>query len=412
MKTPEHLVNEHYQDRYFDVVNAIAEARHVYFEGCKILEQLKQHGTLFIGETGFGAGRVLLSLLHFLQTASAPDNTAWQIEFASVELHPLPAERLAEILSMFRNTEPGIDPWIDRVIEAYAQFDLDAFHQWQQQSISAPFGEVTLKLWLGEALEMVNAVTDRDAWFLEGHGPKSNPHIWRTELLKTVGKRTRTGGYCATFTVAGDIRRDLRAAGFNTRRLKGFGGKKEVLQGVKRAPQKSQTSLQVVDYQPAWATQFNALKGWLQNQLTDIVGIEHVGSTSIEGMAAKPILDIDIILSSPLHRTQAIKQLSILGYLLEGNLGVTRREALRYETLSYPKTVPPHHLYLCTIDSPALHQHLLLRDYLRTSPERAKAYGDLKIALVKRFPEDRSAYNGAKTRFINQLLAEAKTVKP
>ena len=56
MKTPKNLVNEHYQDRYFDVVNAIAEARHVYFEGCKILEVLQETGQLKIGETGFGAG--------------------------------------------------------------------------------------------------------------------------------------------------------------------------------------------------------------------------------------------------------------------------------------------------------------------------------------------------------------------
>lgn len=100
--------------------------------------------------------------------------------------------------------------------------------------LDRPFGILTLNLWIGEALEMVNALTiPCDAWFLDGHGPKKNPDIWRPELLMAIGEKTRTYGTCATFTVAGAVRRGLVAAGFSVEQMPGFGGKKAVLKGMK-----------------------------------------------------------------------------------------------------------------------------------------------------------------------------------
>ena len=66
MLTPPYLVNEHYDDRYFDVVNAIEEAKHIYFKGTCIIDMLKKRSGLSIGETGFGAGRLLISLMDYL----------------------------------------------------------------------------------------------------------------------------------------------------------------------------------------------------------------------------------------------------------------------------------------------------------------------------------------------------------
>ena len=100
--------------------------------------------------------------------------------------------------------------------------------------LTRPFGVLTLNLWIGEALEMVSALTTPcDAWFLDGHGPKKNPSIWRKELLLAIGEKTVTGGTCATYTVAGEVRRGLMAAGFSIEQRPGFGGKKAVLKGVK-----------------------------------------------------------------------------------------------------------------------------------------------------------------------------------
>ncbi len=421
MQTPDHLLNAHYQDRYFDVVNAIAEAHHVYFEGCQLLSHLKaQQGRLKIGETGFGAGRVLLALIDFLaeQASHNPPESPWQIEFASVELHPLSPERLADLLNLFRPVEPGssMGRWIDSVTAAYSQFDLSQFHGWQEQVINTPFATVTLRLWLGEALEMLTALESkqdlRDLWFLEGHGPKANPEIWRPEILQAVGRLTRVGGHCATFTVAGELRRELREAGFKTDRLPGIGGKKQVLRGTRRELGTGQReALQVVAYRPEWILQFQTLASEIRQacQLKSpelLLGIAHIGSTSVPGLAAKPILDIDLIISSRLHLPEMVQILTDLGYIHQGDKGIPGREAFADSTQS---TRPSHHLYLCAVDSAPLHQHLLLRDYLRNQPERAAAYGQLKQDLAKRYPHDRSAYTGAKTQLINRLLAEART---
>jgi tRNA 5-methylaminomethyl-2-thiouridine biosynthesis bifunctional protein len=81
---------------------------------------------------------------------------------------------------------------------------------------------------------MVSALTiPCDTWFLDGHGPKKNPDIWRHELLMAIGEKTKASGTCATFTVAGAVRRGLIDAGFSVEQHPGFGGKKSVLKGLK-----------------------------------------------------------------------------------------------------------------------------------------------------------------------------------
>lgn len=229
MQIPPHLVNEHYNDRYFDVVNAIEEARYIYFQDSGITDVLAGQGRkeFRIGETGFGAGRLLIALMDFLDKSGVTDRA---ITYNSVELHPITFERMESILGGFR-TEAG--PLIDLLVGAYSRIEI-LRPGWHRIYLTRPFGSLTLNLWIGEALEMVRALTiPCDAWFLDGHGPKKNPAIWRYELLMAIGEKTVTGGTCATFTVAGAVRRGLTAAGFSVVRRPGFGGKKAVLKGVK-----------------------------------------------------------------------------------------------------------------------------------------------------------------------------------
>lgn len=231
MQIPPYLVNEHYDDRYFDVVNAIEEAKQVFFQGCGLMEIFTamgpDAGVFRIGETGFGAGRVLVALLDYLEKADVRDIA---IEYYSVELHPITAARMAAILEGFR-TEVG--PLIDLLVEAYSNLDISR-QGWHRLQLTQPFGVLTLHLWIGEALEMVDALPEPcDAWFLDGHGPKKNPALWRPELLMAIGKKTKPQGTCATYTVAGDVRRGLAAAGFTVKKCPGCGGKKDVLKGIK-----------------------------------------------------------------------------------------------------------------------------------------------------------------------------------
>jgi len=232
VEVPSYLVNEHYNDRYFDVVNAIEEAKQVFFQGSGLLEIFSAMGPgekeFSIGETGFGAGRLLIALLDFLDGCAVRDLS---LTYHSVELHPITSIRMASILDGFR---ARVSPLIDQLIRAYGSIEISR-PGWHRIELTRPFGTLTLNLWIGEALEMVNALSlPCDAWFLDGHGPKKNPSIWRHELLMAIGEKTKSGGTCATFTVAGAVRRGLEAAGFSVRQQPGFGGKKAVLTGTRQ----------------------------------------------------------------------------------------------------------------------------------------------------------------------------------
>ncbi len=230
MLIPSYLVNEQFDDRYFDVVNALDEAQQIYFRNNNLVERIAKENEagkpFVIGETGFGAGRVVVSLMEFIRESELKNIS---IEYNSVELYPMSPERMLQILNGFRE-RVGCE--IDTLAEAYRSIDITVAG-WHSMKIRQPFGTLELNLWIGEALEMVSALKKPcDVWFLDGHSPKKNPSIWRTELLMAIGKKTKTGGTCATFTVSVAVRKALTAAGFMLKLLPGCGGKKEVLHGV------------------------------------------------------------------------------------------------------------------------------------------------------------------------------------
>ncbi|MDF2522426.1 MAG: hypothetical protein K0R31_67 [Clostridiales bacterium] len=231
MLIPSYLVNEKFDDRYFDVVSALDEAQQIYFMNNNLIERitmgLASKIPFVIGETGFGAGRVVLSLMEFIEKSGLKNVS---IEYNSVEMYPMSPERMLDILNGFRER---IGEGIDILVEAYKSIDLTVTG-WHSMIIQQPFGTIELNLWIGEALEMVNALEKPcDVWFLDGHSPKKNPSIWRPELLMEIGKKTKAGGTCATFTVAGTVKSALTEAGFTLKKYPGCGGKKHVLQGVK-----------------------------------------------------------------------------------------------------------------------------------------------------------------------------------
>jgi tRNA 5-methylaminomethyl-2-thiouridine biosynthesis bifunctional protein len=231
MQIPPYLLNTHYNDRYFDVVNAVHEAKQVFFKGTFLLEKLhysiKNPKQVSIGETGFGPGRNLLSLIDYL---SDSDLNNILLTYNTCELHPVSPEQMAMILECFRD-QAGDS--IDQVLSLYNRIDT-SIPGWHHEEIELSFGKIVFNLYVGEALEMVQSLENPcDIWFLDGHGPKTNPEIWRRELLLAVGEKTCSGGTCATYTVAGDVKRALTEAGFQVEKVQGCGGKKEVLRGVK-----------------------------------------------------------------------------------------------------------------------------------------------------------------------------------
>lgn len=131
--------------------------------------------------------------------------------------------------------------------------------------------------------------------------------------------------------------------------------------------------------------------------------IEHVGSTSVPGLPAKPTIDMDVVIESEDQLGDAAARLAAIGYESRGDLGVTGRYAFKS-----PAGSPNHHLYVCARDSAELHRHLAFRDYLRGHPEEAAAYGRLKQSLAQAHPFDREGYTGGKTHWIEQALQLAR----
>lgn len=132
------------------------------------------------------------------------------------------------------------------------------------------------------------------------------------------------------------------------------------------------------------------------------LAIEHVGSTSVPGLAAKPIIDMTVVVQSRNEVPIAIERLATLGYGHLGNLGIEDREAF-----SHPPELRRHNLYVCPQGTIGIVNQLAVRDYLRAHPGDAARYGALKEALATQFPRDIESYVFGKTDFVLEVLREA-----
>ena len=158
----------------------------------------------------------------------------------------------------------------------------------------------------------------------------------------------------------------------------------------------------VVAYDPVWPRAFELISSRLVAALGEVaLRIEHVGSTSVPGLAAKPIIDLDIVIDSDAHLPLAIGRLAKIGYLHEGDLGVAGRHAFRP-----PEDLPKHHPYVCAVGNAELERHLAFRDHLRRHTNDALAYARLKRELAERFGPDREGYAAAKTSFVEDVLGK------
>ena len=160
------------------------------------------------------------------------------------------------------------------------------------------------------------------------------------------------------------------------------------------------TSLVIQDYDPSWPDAFLRLATRAAATLATLaVTVEHIGSTAVPGLAAKPIIDLDVVLASPTDLPEAIRLLARIGYRHEGDLGIVGREAFRS-----PAGEPRHHLYVLAAGANELRRHLAFRDALRASEDLRKEYAMLKRSLAMRYKDDRNAYTQAKSAFIASIL--------
>ena len=157
----------------------------------------------------------------------------------------------------------------------------------------------------------------------------------------------------------------------------------------------------VVPYDEAWKNAFEEIKTEIEAEIGDlIIGIEHVGSTSVEGMSAKPCIDIDVIIKDYSVFDEIVRKLGVIGYIHEGDLGIKDREAFKYADKPHLMT---HHLYVCPRESEELHRHIAFRDFLRKNPEAVKEYSMVKEKAAALFPDEIEQYIAFKAPCIEEL---------
>ena len=161
------------------------------------------------------------------------------------------------------------------------------------------------------------------------------------------------------------------------------------------------TEVWVSEYDPEWPRLFSKIERELREQVGALaLAIEHVGSTSVPGLAAKPIIDIELVIASAYQFPSVKERLENLGYIHRGPCGVPDREVFRCVI-----DLPPHHLYVCETGARPLKEHICFRDALRQNPPPAAEYAALKQYLAEQYRNDRDAYTEAKTSFIRSVIA-------
>lgn len=228
-----------FDDPYYSIEDGRAETRHVFIGGNRLPERWSAIGAssprnFTIAELGFGTGLNFLETLYQWSNRSAPvarsitgsiisDTPANQahLTFVSFECHPLSATDMARALAQW----PALHTEAERLLKNWPPAADAVIH-------SIEFPAATLKIHLGDANETVPAWTGTaDAWYLDGFSPAKNSALWNADLMASVYAHTAPNGTFSTYTVAGFVRRNLIAAGFEIARIKGYGRKRESLAG-------------------------------------------------------------------------------------------------------------------------------------------------------------------------------------
>ena len=160
-------------------------------------------------------------------------------------------------------------------------------------------------------------------------------------------------------------------------------------------------------YSPNWINDFNNIKNEIEKSLSGLAfSIEHVGSTAVPNLDAKPIIDIDIIYSKQPDFEIIKNRLENFGYYHNGNQGIEDRDVFKRKGISRDSILDEvqHHLYVCPINSNALERHILSRDYLRTNDWARIKYQEMKYELAAQANQDKKVYAALKENNINGFI--------
>ena len=164
----------------------------------------------------------------------------------------------------------------------------------------------------------------------------------------------------------------------------------------------------VVEYDPRWPALYEEEKARITGAIGSVtVAIEHVGSTAVPGLGAKPIIDIMVGIREFALGVSCVEPLASLGYEHRPDDNIPGRLFFR----RFDNKVRTHNLHVTEMGSDFWERHLLFRDYLKAHSEEARRYHELKEALAATYRSDRAGYADAKTGFIESALSKARALK-
>ena len=197
-------VSARFDDPYYSLQNGLAETRHVFHAGNDLPARFRDG--FHVAELGFGTGLNCAATLMAFRASGAGGT----LHYTAFEAFPLDANAMARALAVF--DVPAGD--VAAALGGTDPSDLAL-------TIIEGDARETLPAWDGQA----------DAWFLDGFAPARNPELWEGSLLHEVARHTAPGGTFATYTAAGQVRRDLAEAGFTVERVPGYGRKRHMSRG-------------------------------------------------------------------------------------------------------------------------------------------------------------------------------------
>lgn len=213
-----------YGDVYHSASGAVGQAQHVFLHGNGLPERWQGEERFVILETGFGLG------LNFLATWAAwkdDPRRCQRLHFVSVEKHPFRREDLAELHRAF----PEFAPLAAQLQAAWPLLVPGP------QRLHFEGGRVTLTLYLGDALSFLPQLrVGANAFYLDGFSPAKNPELWSDYLFRALSRLAAKDATLATWSVAGGVRDGLKAVGFVSEKVPGFGTKRQMLRGRYRGP--------------------------------------------------------------------------------------------------------------------------------------------------------------------------------
>jgi len=213
-----------FDDVYFSKDGGLAEADAVFLAGTGLPDRWQNRGRFALCELGFGTGLNILALWRTWKRTRLPHA---QLHISSIELFPLARADAARVLREFSDVCDLAEKLLSRwPVRAYAP-----------QRLWFPEDGLSLTLFTGDAETVLSGLTGSfDAWLLDGFAPARNPSMWSPRLFRDMARLSAPGARAATFTVAGDVRRGLEAAGFAVEKKPGFGKKRERLEAVFLGP--------------------------------------------------------------------------------------------------------------------------------------------------------------------------------